>query len=156
PVKNQAAASAVFDRNHYGVLEAFGHSEPELGKGNKICIVLDKNWDLEFRLQQFAKINVGVLKYRTPVGQPAIGINEARQADPDSADILNALFCLPQASANAAYDESNHLGRGQFPWFHRDIIGCGDVTDKIGYREDDLVSRNLDSDNMRVVRIQAK
>src|ERR1700730_8741403 len=140
PVKNETAAGTMLDRYHDGVLESFCHPEPKLRQSNQIRVVLDKNRDLKLHLKQFPKVDVCVLKYRAPVSETPIGINKTGQTDSDSTDVFNALFCLPQARANTAHDEGDHLCWSQFSRFHRNIISCRDIANKVGHREDDLMN----------------
>src|ERR1700730_18343064 len=155
-VEDQAATGAVLDRNDDRVLQSFRHPEPVFGQGDKVGIALDENWNSKFCLEQFAKVDIGTRKDRTPECDTTMRVDESGKTDADATDIADGFTCLFQTSTHTANDQGDQLRRSQRQRFQRDGIGRGDVSDKIGNRKDDLVSRDLDADDVGVGRVQSQ
>jgi hypothetical protein len=123
PIEDKATAGAMLDGNDNRVFQPFCHPEPLFCQGNEIGVVFDENRNIKFRLEQLAKVDIGVLEYRTPERDTTVRIDESRQTATDSTDISDGLACLLQAGVDAANDKCNQLRRSQLPRFDRDVIG---------------------------------
>src|SRR5271165_5754387 len=155
-IEYKAAAGAVLDSYDHSVFQALCHPEPVFRQSDEIGVVFDENRNIKFCLEKLAEVDIRTLKDRAPVCQTSVRIDKSRQPDANPACILDVFVRLLQASADAANDKRNQLRRGQLPRFDRDIVGRANVPRKIGDRKYDLMSGNLDADNMSVIRVQAK
>ena len=121
---------------------------------DEIDVAVDRSGHAEATAEIGAERHVALLKDRALPADARRPLDHARKADADARDLGDVEARVADAAAHAVFHQVGDDGGRLAIDADRQRERAQDVGAEIGYRDRDLVVRELDADHMRRVRIE--